>query len=81
MTLSMAIFTFINAWWISVFLMLPFSIETPEKADEHTTPAAPKKIHWKRIVTGATLLAFFFTLTLALVIKSGIVPVKNMEPL
>lgn len=77
----MATFTFINAWWISVFLVLPFSIETPERPGDNTTPAAPRRIYWKRIVIGATILAFFFTLTLALVIKSGIVPVRNMEPL
>lgn len=77
----MAIFTFINAWWISLFFMLPFSIEAPGKQEGIGYAAAPKKIRWKRLLVGATIVAFFVTVALALTIKTGIVPVKNMEPL
>ncbi len=79
MSISMGIFTFINAWWISLFFMLPFSIEAPGKQEDIGYAAAPKKIRWKRLLAGATMIAIFVTVTLALVIKSGIVPVKNME--
>jgi predicted secreted protein len=79
MTLTFAIFTFINAWAVALFLAFPFSIEMPEKAEGVDYVAAPKKIHWKKLVVIATVIAALFTLALAIVIKSGIVPLRNME--
>jgi predicted secreted protein len=77
MSLSMAIFTFLNAWWVSLFMVLPLSIERGERDSELEYVAAPRRIHWRRILTLTTLLALFFTAALALLIKSGIIPVRD----
>lgn len=66
MSLSLAFFTFLNAWCISIFLVLPFVDRT-------------RPIPRKKTLLHITLTAFFLTLLLALIIKSGIVPVRNME--
>lgn len=79
MTPLFAFFVFLNAWAVSLFLAFPFSIEMPEKQEGMDYVAAPKKIHWKKMAVIATIIAAVFTLTLAIVIKSGIVPVRNME--
>jgi predicted secreted protein len=79
MTISFTFFTFLNAWFVALFLAFPFSIEMPEKTQGIDYVAAPKKIHWKKLAIIATVIAFLFTLTLAIVIKSGIVPLRNME--
>ena len=78
MTLSMAIFVFINAWWISLFMVLPASIERGERDSQLEYAAAPKRIKWKRILVVTTLLALFFTAALALLIKSGIIPLRDL---
>lgn len=79
MSLIMGIFTLINAWCLSVFLMLPFSIEAAGKQEGINYAAAPKKILWKRLLWGATILSILLTVALALVIKSGMVSVRNTE--
>jgi hypothetical protein len=47
-SLTFAIFTFLNAWAVALFLAFPFSIEMPEKQEGMDYVAAPKKIHWKK---------------------------------
>lgn len=79
MSWSFALFVFLNAWCVSLFLAFPFSIEMGEQQSELDYKAAPKKIQWKKLLIIATAIAVLFTLTLAIVIKSGIVPVRNME--
>ncbi len=79
MSISMAVFTFINGWCLALFLMLPFSIEAPGKQEGIGYAGAPKKIRWKRLLWGTTIIAVLLTVTLALVIKSGILPVANVE--
>lgn len=79
MSISLAFFTFLNAWCVSLFLAFPFSIEMGEKAEGIDYVAAPKRIRWKKLLLIATAIAVAFTLTLALIIKSGIVSVRPME--
>lgn len=76
MSISFAVFTFINAWWVSLFVVLPWSIERGEN-NTIEYAAAPKRIRWRRVAVATTLLAIFFTAALALVIKSGIIPVRD----
>jgi hypothetical protein len=79
---SFAFFTFLNAFWIMAFIAIPFSTEYEnqgeKKGNNYDYAAAPKKIYWKKVVTIAAILAIIITAVLALVIKSGIVPVKNL---
>ena len=80
MPLTFAFFTFLNAWWIMLFVAIPFSTKYEEITEKQALEgyrAAPKAIYWKKAAIIATILAVLITITLALVIKSGIVPVKN----
>lgn len=72
----MAIFTFINVWWISLFFVLPLGVEQDQAHGISEYPAAPKNIRWKKKFLQATLLAAAITSLLALIIGSGIVQVK-----
>jgi predicted secreted protein len=78
MSWLMAIFTFLNAWWITLFVTVPLCIERPREnpADPLVYPAAPTRIHWRRLVRLNTVVAVVATAMLALVINSGIVPVR-----
>jgi len=82
MTWSFTFFTFLNAFWIMAFIAIPFSTEYEEPGEKQGNnygyAAAPKKIYWKKVVIIAAVLAIIITVGLALVIKSGIVPVKNL---
>ncbi len=82
MPLSFAFFTFLNAFWIMAFIAIPFSTEYEEaehsQQEQKNYIAAPKRIYWKKVVIISAVLALFITVGLALVIKSGIVPVKNL---
>jgi len=81
MTWSFTFFTFLNAFWVMAFIAIPFSTEYESQAEKkgsyYDYAAAPKKIYWKKVVIIAAILAIIITVGLALVIKSGIVPVKN----
>ena len=77
MSILMAIFTFVNVWCITLFATLPMGIArgTHETALEYES--APKKIYWRRIAIINTLVALVVTAIIAIIIKTGIIPVKN----
>lgn len=77
MSVSMAIFTFINVWCVALFLALPFGIETGPRGNASEYAAAPRRINWKKIVIIDTLLSIVITAAIALIIKTGIVPVRQ----
>ncbi|MCE2926982.1 MAG: DUF1467 family protein [Rickettsiales bacterium] len=76
MSWLMAFFTFLNAWWITLFITVPMCIETGPKEQQMEYDAAPKRIHWRKIIWLNSLIAAIATLILALVIESGIVQVR-----
>ena len=76
MTLPWAIFTLVNSWFICLFIVLPLSVERGRHDSSLDYEAAPKKIRWKKILLLNTLVACVLTAAIALVIKTGIVPVK-----
>lgn len=76
MSIWMALFTFINAWCITLFAVLPTSIEHGPHDSAMDYEAAPKRINWRRIIRINTIVALLVTAALALVIKTGIVPLK-----
>jgi len=76
MSVSMALFTFLNAWWVMLFFTLPFGIEP--SGEGASNPAAPKQPQWKKKLIITTILAAFVTLALALIIKSGIIPLRDI---
>lgn len=71
MSISMAIFTFINSWFVFMFAALPFGREDGEKADV-AYKAAPARFNWKKSAKIATVMAAIFTGVLALIINSGL---------
>lgn len=76
MSVSMAIFTFLNCWAISLFLVLPFAMKYGVHTRSDDYVAAPKHIAWKKIVIMNTILSVVITATIAIIIKTGIVPVR-----
>lgn len=71
MTPTLAVFTFINAWWICLFMSLPFGRQQEGAKDDVAYNAAPAKFNWKKASLIATVLASIVTLVLALIINSG----------
>ncbi len=69
-----AFFTFLNAWWLMLFIAIPFSTQYAEDAEnkkpnDESYIAAPKTIYWKKVFTIATILAALATAVLAVIIK------------
>jgi predicted secreted protein len=79
MSLSMAIFTFINAWWILLFAVVPCFVKPAQSKDKNDYAAAPAPVPWKRILVIDTLLALLVTLVLAMVIASGFFPMDTLS--
>jgi predicted secreted protein len=78
MSISMAVFTFINTWWIMLFFVFPFHVRPVEEHTQLEYAAAPKSIRWKRMLVIDTVLSLIVTAALALLISSGIFPVDTM---
>jgi predicted secreted protein len=77
MSVTMAVFTFLNAWWICLFMALPFGREDGTK-ENIAYNASPARFNWKKSFKIATLLAALFTVALALIINYELVPLRNM---
>ena len=77
MTLALALFTFINAWWIMAFFVLPFGIERNDGSNKLEYAGAPKPVNWKKKLTIITLLALAVTLVLAAIINSHLVSLSE----
>ncbi len=72
MSVAFAFFTFLNAWWIMLFVAIPFSTEYEEITEKQAIEgyrAAPKAIYWKKAVIIASSLAAIVTIIIALVIR------------
>jgi len=78
MTISMTLFTFVNIWCLLMFAVTPFFIRPAENHAAHEYAAAPKSIGWKKALLVNTLLAVIVTAALAMLIRSGIIPLHNL---
>ena len=78
MTPTFAVFTYLIAWWIMLFIVMPFYIHTGEHRSSMEYAAAPKTIRWKRALVVNTLAAAVVTFGLYLLLKSGLVPLRNV---
>jgi predicted secreted protein len=77
MSITLGIFTFLNAWWVCLFMALPFGREEgPKEALDYN--AAPARFNWKKSFKIATVLAAVFTALLAIAIESELVPLRDM---
>ena len=77
MSLTMAVFTFIVAWWVLLFIVLPLGIEKADHPGKMEYAAAPKRIRWGKILFITTLMAVIMTGIIALVIHSGWISVRD----
>ena len=78
MSPSMAFFTFLNAWWISLFLVVPFFVKSAENPAAHEYKASPQPVPWKKVLLVDTLVALAATVLLALIIGSGYFPMDTL---
>jgi predicted secreted protein len=78
MSISMAIFTFINAWWIMLFFILPFMTRPAAQHTRMEYAAAPQPIRWRKLFVIDTVLSLAVTGILALIINSGVFPVDTL---
>ncbi len=77
MSLSFAAFTFLNAWCLSLFMVAPFFVTAAKSSQKEDYAAAPAPMPWRRIIRINTLVALVITAGLALLIKSGIIPIRH----
>ena len=75
----MAVFTFINVWWLMLFFVIPFGVRTSDNPSPVEYAAAPQPHRWKKMVIINTLISLTVTMVIALVIKSSIVPLHNIS--
>ena len=78
MTVSFALFTFVNAWWILLFAVLPFYTVPSQNPTSLEYPAAPKKMPWKKVLLANTLLSAAVTALIALIMASGLIPMRDV---
>jgi len=78
MTLPMAILTFLNVWWITLFFVLALSAKPETSASPLDYAAAPRAIRWKKKLWLNTGVSVVITLMIALVIKSGMITLKSI---
>lgn len=79
MTPSMAFFTFLNAWWVMLFFVLPFGVKREEMRNPLHYAAAPKAHNWKKLIIVNTLLSLSVTLLLYLIIQSGVITLRDIS--
>jgi predicted secreted protein len=72
MSLSLGFFTFLNAWWIMLFFVLPFHIRKNDRDTDIAYAAAPATPPWRRIIIINTALSLAITAILAVIINSGV---------
>lgn len=76
MSISMALFTYLNAWFVSLFFTLPFFARTPRNSEGLGYAAAPETPAWRRVLTINSLLALMLTGVLAIVMSSGLISLR-----
>jgi len=79
MSFSFAIFTFLNVWWVSLFIVLPFGVTmaTHKSAVEYN--AAPVAHRWKKVFIINSGVSLCITIVLALLIHNHVVSLDNLD--
>jgi predicted secreted protein len=76
MSLSLGVFVFINAWCLTLFMVVPFFTTSEEKEGSNYV-AAPKALKWRRVIVANSLVALVATLAVMGVIESGLLPMRD----
>jgi len=80
MTAFQVFFTYLVSWWIVFMAVLPFGVqrvEKPEAGHSHGAPAKPLLL--KKIIA-TTLISGVIVWLIALLLQSGIVPLRHAIP-
>ena len=72
----MAVFTFLNVWWVTLFMVLPWGVRRPQHIEPGHAASAPESVNFKKKFFITTVLAAVFTALIALAIHSGMVQLK-----
>ena len=77
MTLSFALFTYINVWWITLFFVLPFGVRRDAAQSPLDYAVAPKAHKWKKLLIINSLISLGLTALIAGMIHAGVVSLKG----
>ena len=76
MPLTFAFFIYLNAWFVCLFLVLPFFVQSRAEGDIGYA-AAPKAIRWKKALAVNSLVALVAALIVIWVISSGLFSLRG----
>jgi predicted secreted protein len=72
MSLSFIAFTYLNLWWVSLFLCWPFCVEAKAEGEKNDNAldytSSPKTIHWKKMLILTSSVSAVITALIAVVI-------------
>jgi predicted secreted protein len=78
MKLTFLLFIYVNAWFVCLFMVLPFFVKAQSKEEGEVVYAgAPRSIVWKRALLVNSLVALVATGAMAWLIQSGLINVKG----
>lgn len=72
MSLSLDFFTFLNCWFLSLFMVVPFFVKPDEQRNRVDYVAAPKSLPWKKLLITNTLVSFVMAVVVAMVVRSNL---------
>ena len=78
MSISMFILTFVNVWCLMLFFVLAFGVKKEPNTSPLEYAAAPQAFPWKKKLRLNTFISFGVTVIIALIIKSGIIPLHTL---
>lgn len=77
MKLTYILFIYLNAWFVCLFMVLPFFVKAQDKEGGEGYAAAPRAIVWRRGLIINSLVAVVVTGAVAWLIQSGLINVKG----
>lgn len=77
MTPTMALFTYINCWFITLFFVFPFYIKSASSQRITDYKASPEEMNWMSLLKVNSLISFAITAGLVWLIESGLFSMKD----
>ena len=73
MTILQMIIAYSVAWWLVLFMVLPFGIKAPEVPEKGHVPSAPKNLNLKKKCLITSVLAFIPVLGFKYLYEAGVI--------